>query len=46
VCGDELGGRADRGDDAVAPQHRAIVDLLPATAVGGIDDNGAAGMEG
>jgi hypothetical protein len=38
-CG-ELGEGADLGDDAVALQDRAVVNLPPIAAVGGFGDDG------
>src|SRR5260370_7674924 len=38
----ELGKGADLGDDAIALQYRAVIDLLPMTAVGRFGDHGQA----
>ncbi len=41
VFRDQLGSGADLGDDAVALQHRAVFDLMPMAAVGGLGNDGA-----
>jgi hypothetical protein len=40
--GRELSEGADLGDDAVALQYRAVVDLLPMTTVDGFGEDGEA----
>jgi hypothetical protein len=41
MLGDQLTGGTDLGDDPVMLQHRAVFDLPPIPAVGGLVDNGA-----
>jgi len=41
VLRDQLIGGADLGDDPVMLQHRAVFDLMPIPAIGGLGNNGA-----
>src|SRR5271166_1105527 len=41
VFRDQLGSGRDLGDDTVALQHRAVLNLTPIAAVGGLGEDGA-----